>query len=249
MRVFSRQTWTGLIPQSNTGAEDTPGTPNYRASELQGIKIFKPEVYARFVDRDPHKYFQTLLKTDFQLNGYGDIQYNLGVAPNVNGIFILRGLCSKSAAGNKEERSKYISILALCGEEERPTDQLLYNLIQARTLVLGKYPAAKEILSLLPVGNFWDLELPRETNQFQCALPTSYTCGNDVQTFDLIEALAYWNYYKGRNDGIYGNITRQSVMELQADLAESRLYLKRVDGLYGRYTREAFCLFLRQLQE
>ncbi|MET0787534.1 MAG: peptidoglycan-binding domain-containing protein, partial [Paenisporosarcina sp.] len=153
----------------------------------------------------------------------------------------LRGLC------NRSPKSDRITILVLLGLDETPTDILLENLAAAEQLVTARWPGGLDIegeelksIPLPPVGNF----------NFQCQLPTTYNFNEpSVHIFELIEFLAYWGYYKGRNDGIYGSITRQAVRELQADLREGNLYHKRIDGVYGRYTREAFCTYMKQASQ
>ena len=118
--------------------------------------------------------------------------------------------------------------------------------------MLGKFPDALETFAGRTTGSLknvvdsiWESKennsLPVGNSNPKCELSTTFTEETGVHVFELIETLAYWGYYRGRNDGVYGPITRQAVRELQADLKDSRLYLKNIDGRYGRYTREAFC--------
>ena len=254
MKVISRSEWTSSVPKINIGTEDLDGLPNFRAKDLKGISIFQPGNSALFVERDPYQIFTTILKEDFSIHGYGDIQYNLGVAANVNGVFCLRGLCNKSAAHkDKVVNSQYVSILALLGNDERPTDLLLQNLVDALVLVLGRNSSASNLLFHRTTDRLKEIIQQYVTTPVGIPTPVGYDLTktfsreSTVHTFDLIETLSYWGYYRGRNDATYGPICQQAVRELQADLRDSKLYLKRIDGVFGRYTREAFLLFLKQL--
>jgi hypothetical protein len=225
------------------------GTPNFRPREVAGISFFTPDIDTLFVERDPFSFFETQRKEDWSVRGYGDIQYNLGVAPNVEGVFSLRGLCNKSAAHtNRLLNSTHVSILVLLGTKEQPTDLLLQNIVNAQKLVTGKWPEAVDVKGTLPVGDFFSMDMPKESSQFKCGMTETFSEETGVHVFELVETLAYWNYFRGRNDGTYNELVRQAVRELQADLKEGNLYLKRIDGKFGRYTREAFCLYLKQLR-
>ena len=239
MKVYARSEWTSTYPLATTGTEDMDGPPFFR--NVSGISLFTTEEAGLFVELAPFPYLEQTRKASYSIKGYGDIAYNLAVAPNVDGVFCLRGLCNKSPAGG----NSHVSILVLLGSEEPPTDLLLQNLVSARALVQAKWEQATDVQTTLPFNNFWDVKpaslqaAPNVTN--------SFTQDTSVHVFDLIETLSFWGYYKGRNDGVYGPVTRNAVMSLQADLRDARLYLKRVDGHYGRYTREAFLRFLKQL--
>jgi hypothetical protein len=136
----------------------------------------------------------------------------------------------------------------LIGAEEPPTDLFLNNLSSCREFILSRFPKATDVETSLAFTDllFDTLADSKDSKKsIDCELSTVFTQEPSVHTFDLIENLAYWGYYRGRNDGVYGPLTANAVMELQADLADSNFYRKRVDGLYGRYTREAFCNYLR----
>lgn len=245
MKVIPRSVWTALPPKPTVGTEDLDGLPNFR--NVKGIRIVQPGTSTFYVERDPKQIFNTILKEDFNIRGYGDIQYNLGVATNVEGVFCLRGLCNRPPGAF----FNYISVLALVGNDEQPTDLLLQNLVDALVLVLGKHPKASNRLyrttdslsSVIekyvspPVGikNVSVPEIPNINN---------IEAFSSVHVFDLIETLSYWGYYSGRNDGVYGPICTQAVRELQADLKEGDFLSKRIDGLFDRQTREAFESFL-----
>lgn len=249
MKIIPRSEWTATIPKVNMGAEDVVGTPYFRHQEVTGISFLTPGEQSLFVEINPFSYFESKRKFDFAYNGFGDIQWNLAVAGNTSGIFCLRGLCNKSAAHRApKDNTSNVAVLVLLGSEEPPTDLLIQNLIACRDFVLSKFPNAIETsITTLPFSNFWEEPLPPTSSQFTCPLPQSFTPESNVQTFELIEHLAYWGYYRARNDGVYGPVTQNAVMELQADLVSANLYHKRVDGQYGRYTREGFCQFMRQL--
>lgn len=245
MKLIPRSEWTATIPRPNMGAEDLEGTPYFRPSEVSGITFYHPGQQLFFVEISPYSYLESTRKHDFAYNGYSDISYNFAVAPNVEGVFCLRGLCNKSAAHkNRSTNSTNVSVLTLLGTEEPPTDLLLSNLAACRDFVLSKFPNATNFLTTLPF-DLSSLETKKVSSQFTCSLPSSFSTEANVQTFELIEHLAYWGYYRARNDGVYGPVCTNAVMELQADLSPN-FYRKRVDGLYGRYTREAFCQYMRQ---
>lgn len=258
MKVITRSQWTASYPKPTVGTEDQDGLPNLRVSEVTGISLCQPDVYDLFVERDPFKYFHSLEKEDYTVRGYGDIQYNLGVASNVEGVFCLRGLCNKSVAHTRKDlNSRLVSILLLLGNDERPTDLMVRNLNFAKHLIQGRFPNANETFLGRTTGAFKQVaesifsEAPpvgqKTSSTFNCQLSNTFSTETSVHVFELIETLAYWGYYKGRNDGVYGQITRQAVRELQADLRLGNLYLKPIDGQFGRYTREAFCLYLKNL--
>jgi hypothetical protein len=215
------------------------GPPFFR--NVDQISLYTPDEAALFVELSPYSYLEQMRKKDYTLRGFGDIAYNLAVTPNVEGVFCLRGLCNKPPVGSPTS----VSVLVLLGNEEPPTDLLLFNLIQAKQLIQARFPNATQINSKLPFKDFWETKLP-EQEKLLPNLTNSFTQTTSVHVFDLIEQLAFWGYYKGRNDGVYGPVTKNAVSQLQADLKDGRLYLKRVDGLYGRYTREAFLRYLRQ---
>jgi hypothetical protein len=231
---------------STVGTEDMDGPPFFRDKDVKGLSLFLPNEDALFVELNPHSYLETMRKQDYTQRGYGDISFNLAVASNVKGIFVCRGLCNKSPSHkNKDLNASHVSVLCLLGNKEPPTDLLLQNLTSCRELILSKWHDAEHVNSSLPFDFNWDVAPEKET--FRNQLPTAFTQESGVHVHELIETLAYWGYYKGRNDGVYGPVCRNSVMLLQADLKDSKLYHKRVDGNYGRYTREAFSLFLKQL--
>ena len=255
MKIHNRSTWTALLPKLTVGTEAMDGLPNFR-SEVKGISIVQPGTQALYVERDPRQFFQNFLKEDFNIEGYGDIRYNLGVSSNIEGVFCLRGLCNKGYASSSENiNSEYVSVLALVGDDEKPTDLLLQNLVDALVLVLGRWPnasnriykttdALKEVVEKYvspPVGNF--------SSQFNYDMSQVYSTEASIHVFDLIENLAYWGYYKGRNDGVYGAITTHAIRELQADLRLSGLYKGNIDGQYSNSTREAFGLYLATLSQ
>jgi len=241
MKILKRADWTATNPIPMT--EEIEGPLFFREKDVLGINLFLPGENANFVELNPLTYFEQQRKADYKLRGMGDVQYNLGVASNVEGVYCLRGLCNKSP---NKLGSTHISVLVLLGTNEPPTDLLLQNLTTCREFVLSKFPNATEINSSLPFEFDWDQKSKKLSSQFTCNLPTVFTQDTNVHTFDLIENLNYWGYYNGKNDGVYGPVTRNAVSLLQADLKDAHLYLKRVDGLYGRYTREAFCNYLKK---
>ena len=250
MKIISRSQWTPVVPKIVTGAEDFTGTPYFRNLEVKGISLFTPDSSAVYVEINPQSIFNSERVQAFTQKGFGDIPYNLGVAGNVDGVFCLRGLCNKSAAhSNIPMNSTHVAVLVLVGKEEPPTDLLLNNLLSCRELVLARWPQATEVNG--STWDIWDNKLPKTSSQFHCTLPEPFSYSSEignVLVFELIEFLAYYGYYKARNDGIYGPICHNSVAELQNDLLDGEYYRKRVDGIYGRYTREAACNWLRSLQ-
>jgi hypothetical protein len=241
MKLIARSEWTSIVPKSTVGAEDLDGPPFLRTNDVKGFQVFRPDEQALFVELNPFSFIERICKENFTQLGYGDIQYNLAVTPNVDGVFCLRGLTNKSPAfANKARSNNYISVLCLLGNEEPPTDLLLKNLSSCRELIQSKFPNAQDILCPLPT------DFPFKQSSAP-SLPNVFTQDSGIHVFDLIEVLSFWSYYNGRNDGVYGPVTTNAVMLLQADLRDGSFYRKRVDGIYGRYTREAFLNFLRQL--
>lgn len=247
MKIIKRIEWTSQYPQSNTGTEDMDGPAFFRDKDVKGLSVYTPNEAALFVELNPFCFLETQRKQDYTQRGYGDIQFNLAVAPNVEGVFCLRGLCNKSPANrNKSLNNHFVSVLCLLGTNEPPTDLLLQNLTACRELVLSRWPEAKETNGELGFDFLWDQ--PSKHHHFSNKLPETYAPDPSVHVFELIENLAYWGYYKGRNDGVYGPVTTNAVALLQADLADGSWYRKRVTGVYDRYTREAFGSYMQTLE-
>ena len=252
MKIISRSQWTSAYPKSNTGTEDTDGLPNYRSKDVNTIFLATPNLETQFVERDPYLFFEQQRKDDLSRLGYGDIQYNLGVAQNVDGVFILRGLCNKSAAQKPKENNNSVSIYCLLGNQEKPTDLFVDNLTNAKSLITSRFDsAAGSIVGNEALMNIINNSPPvgKSSAEFRCSLTATFSPETSVHVHELIESLAFWGYYRGRNDGTYGPVTLQAVRELQADLKDLNFYHKRIDGKYGRATREGWCLLLRQLSQ
>jgi hypothetical protein len=272
MTIHSRSEWTSTPARGNTGNDDTDGMPNFRAAELLGICVHYTGVNTNYQGRAPAPVFENIRKQDMGTKGYGDIMYNLGVAGNIEGPWILRGLTNKGAAnGGTASNNGYLSVLCLVGENEKPTDLLLQNLQEARRLTLIKYPHATKVVGhkdvrptacpgiyldpIIKNPEFWKGTIippqpkPPTKPAYVCKLPPAPLQEGDknVHVQDLQEALSFWGYYKVRADGNYGPLTRASVKELQADLKDAGKYRKNLDGQFGKYTRDGWCAFLKDL--
>lgn len=80
-------------------------------------------------------------------NGWSDIAYNLAV-DNAGRIWDLRGLGHLSAAnGDEDVNMKYLAIVALIGEGQKPTPEMLIGIRKAVRMCRIRYPRrCKEIV-------------------------------------------------------------------------------------------------------
>jgi len=240
MTVHLRGAWTSIVPRSNKGADPYQDLNSLRKPVRLDVYYLPEDIDYQF--QQPEPLLVALLKNDLNYGGLSDLAYNFAVAGNKEGMYLVRGCRSKDAFQLKD-KEETLSVLALLGKGERPTDQLLENLRLAFQFAQHVYPIVR---FRVPDHHFYlstiipDLKLNEDTVPFPRVDGAMYLESESVHVHGLIEALSYYGYYKTRNDARYGPVTRQAVAELQYDMKEAGFYHKAVDGYYGRWTRDGF---------
>lgn len=236
MIVYPRRAWTASVVKSNSVADGFTGLPYYRRHPV-GIELYSSPFDMDFLELDPTKEFNSLLTEGFG-SGHSDIDYNLGVSLNTSGVWSLRGLYNKSAASRDYlVNSAYVSVYLVIGKNERPTDQILRNILDARRLVLSRYPEASEVVIQSQNSYIRDLvpellDSEVETEPVFDFPPAPLSVGmQSVHVQDLQELLAFWGYYKVRVDGVYNTQTVDAVTALSADLNEGEITGEYTEGL------------------
>lgn len=255
--VHPRSSWTTHPARITTGIDSHNGITTFRTSQIKGVRFVQSAYDEILQNRDPAVEFRRLFSHDFTDMGHGDITCNLGVAGGVQGVWNLRGLSNKPADHpNSSKNCTHVSVYVLSGTNEKPTDVLLRNILDARRLVVSRYPMAtgvdasglnaylQAILGAeLPVGEF--------SPEFVNPLPPYpiYPDRHDVHVQSLQDQLAYWGYYRVRSDGWYGPLTVAAVKELQADLIDYGYYNypKNIDGLFEQRTHNSWLRFIKDL--
>lgn len=254
MKIYPRSTWTSHVPREGQHADSVDDLLYFLPSSVKGIMLhFHGGAYP-MLNRDPAGHFETL-RHQHVAAGYSDIKYNLGVSPRAEGVWNLRGLMNKGSGSNKTScNTNYIHVYAQLAAGEMPTDTLLKNLVEARNLVLSKYPDATEIVGHTVYDNkpvtcpgeylqkvvgseIWNVS-PVDIGNFYIP-DLSYSSGEqNVHVFDFIDLLNYLGYYRAKNSGKYGAEVQQAVREFQVDLKEGGYYNRTIDGRFGRYSQK-----------
>lgn len=254
MIIHPRHKWTTRPCSENLGADHITDLPFYRRP--LGISFHSTPHDLLLNDIDPAKHFAAIYQEDIGI-GYSDIQYNLGVAGNVDGVWNLRGLQNKCTVSvdfrtNAEVLAVYVSI----GRWEKPSDTLLRNIVDARRLVHSRYVLASRVIDhthnpylnqLFTKKGFWEGAFTPPVGNFPAfSLPaTDLSIGqNGVNVQDLQEQLAFWGYYRVRVTGVFNTQTQDAVTALQADLKDGGYYHYGLDGVYTDHLRRAWLKFL-----
>lgn len=257
MIVKPRYAWTSQVPSPTIGADIQEGL-RYNRKPV-GITLITPPVIQDTYGMDPQLLWNAFMKESHSV-GRSDIDFNLGVTNNADAIWNLRGLQNvSSATPSHTYNTEFLSIYLSIGTEEKPTDHLLRNVLDARRLVLSRYPTAAQVdwqgccnpylQAIFSKNPFWEgaaLQALGNSPVGNFSLPDMqlHPGQTGVQVFDLQEQLAYWRYYRTRCDGIYNAQTIDAVIELQADLLEGKLYYYGTDGIYSDHLRRAWLKYL-----
>lgn len=259
MIIFPRSKWTSRTVKSNPAADNFSGLAFYRSNEVKGIAFYCSELHKNYLDCSPVEEFNLLL--DYGLaQGHSDVDHNLGVTGNVTGVWSLRGLSNKSSASlNPNYNAAYVTCYVTLAPTEKPTDTLLGNILDARRLVLSRYPGATQIVefsgnryleAIFGMKDFWDeaiISSPTQPTTFELPPPSLNLGAQSVHVQDLQELLSYWGYYRVRVDGVYNMQTVDAVTSLQADLKDADLFYYDLDGVYSDHLHRSWLKFLESL--
>lgn len=252
MKIFPRHKWISHVVRSNPGSDIYTGLPYYRAKEPVGIVLMDSGVDTENVSLNPVDTFKGLFHEAVNL-GRSDIAYNLGVTTNTSGVWNLRGIHNKSTAEfDPVSNSSYLSVYCVLGKNEKPTDQLLRNILDARRLVLSRYPGATTTVvqtknfylqQILKKEVFWKERLLPPVESIPSLDLVEISCSEGMQSVhvqELQEQLAFFGYYKIRVDGVYNVQTVDAVRELQVNLHEAGLFHYEWDGVYTEHVHRAW---------
>lgn len=90
---------------------------------------------------DPRAYLEGVRRYH-RSKSWSDIAYNLAVDQNGD-VWVLRGLRHMSAAnGDNEVNARYVAVLAIIGQGQKPTLKMLAGLRDVVTMVRAEYPRA-----------------------------------------------------------------------------------------------------------
>lgn len=255
--VHPRSNWTSQPARPSIGTDGGNGINVFRPNQVKGIHFVSDPTDEVLQNKDPAVCIRRLFHHDFIDMAHGDITINLAVSGGVRGVWNLRGLANKSAySSNSDDNLSYVSVYVFLGNRELPTDVLVRNIVDARRLVLSRFPEATGVISdgnnpylTELIKNLGELPVGDYEPEFVNPLPPfPINPGrHDVHVQNLQDQLAYWGYYRVRCDGHYGPLTQAAVVELQADLADLGYYYKNFDGLYGSYTHQGWLRFLKTL--
>lgn len=265
MKVFPRSSWTSHLPSETQRADRVDDLLFFSKNIVRGIMIHADMGAYELLNRDPNAHFDTIRRNDVGVHGFSDIKYNLGVAPRVEGVWELRGLVNKGAGSDTPEfNSRYIHVYCQLAADEKPTDVMLQNLVDARHLVLSLYPNATEVIGhtnhgsrtvvcpgeyLLQVveSSLWDSE-PTVSTEGEVPSVGGREGDQSIHVYSLISMLNYLGYYRQKNTGKYDSGVSQAVKELQVDLKEGGFYKRTIDGHFGPYTRKGWNAYLSTLR-
>lgn len=255
MNVLPRSSWTSHVVSPSKQADVIQGLETFR--HPVGISFHGPLVRQSVERTNPVGIFEDLWKSAISY-GHSDIDYNLGATGH--GIYSLRGISNKSSASpDRDFNGSYVSTYLCIGTAEKPTDALLRNVLDARRLVLSRYPTATTVdfrevknpwlQELFQLGSFWrdeetDEASPAYLPEVELAL---HQTGIHVQ--ELQELLAYWGLYRKRVNGIFDVQTEDAVIDLQANLADGGYYHYDTDGVYSEQLRIAWMKYLNDGQK
>lgn len=245
MNVLPRSSWTSHVVSPSKQADQYDGLDTFR--HPVGISLHAPLVRQSVERTNPVGVFNELWQAA-TASGHSDIDFNLGATND--SVYSLRGLTNKSSASpDVGFNSSHVSIYVFIGTTDRPSDQLLRTILDARRLVLSRYPTAtsvdfREIRNewlkrLLVKNNYWNTPVgspsPAYLPEYELSRGQS---GIHVQ--ELQELLAYWGLYRKRVDGVFNVQTEDAIIELQANLTDGGYYHHDCHGRYDDALRIAW---------
>lgn len=261
MKVIPRQEWTSQPCRVNGGSDKVTDLAWFR--NPVGIEFVSTPHNLLLNEISPAVHYGSLLDEALSL-GHSDIDYNLGVAGNVNGVWCLRGLQNKSSfSTDPNYNALFVSVYISIGSEEKPTDTLLRNVLEARRLVVSRYLSAEEIQfgrianpyirAIFSKRGYWEESLLKSGSKepFVDPLPIPPLIPGHVGVHvqSLQEQLAYWGYYRVRVDSVYNIQTADAVTSLQADLKDGGYYYHELDGIYTDHLHRAWLKFLESTDD
>lgn len=188
MKFIPRSNWTSIVPRPTTVGDNHNGL-EYFTEKPTDIDFYFPERDIIYAYRNPTLELVKLLNDNTNGTGISDLNCNYAIAPNVEGVYVVRGAMSKCAD------NEHYRVLMLCGIYEQPSDLLIKNQ-QTCIKMLQK-----------PLGHDMNV-VPK---------PVLKEGDINVHVFDLIEYLTQEGYYVGRNDATYGPILKHAMRRFQAE--------------------------------
>ena len=132
--VHARSEWTTRPPRSTTP---------YVASEVKGAAIHWLGPPAS--NADVPALLRGIQSFHMNTNGWSDVAYNLAVDQRGD-VWVLRGLNVRSAAnGNATVNRQYVAVVALLGQGQKPSADMMRGLRDAVMLVQNRYPHATAV--------------------------------------------------------------------------------------------------------
>lgn len=164
MNLYPRSFWTASIPKLNSWGDDPVGLSFWTFDESPEIEFVLPNREIIFSQRNPREELQTLMKEQVSHSALSDIDYNYAITQNTEGVYTLRGACSKCS------RSEKLRVLLLLGNKEQPTDLLKQNqedFLNAWPNLGAKPPGARLTLGETNIHVFDLIEYLRESRLFE----------------------------------------------------------------------------------
>lgn len=242
-----RAKWTSHTVWDASRADAITNQPWFR--NPKGIIFYSSPMLLDYSRLDPSAEFEQLRHEATSRLGLSDIRYNLGISGGTDGVWNLRGLQNKSSASSlSSDNDELVSVFICAGSEEKPTDALLRNILDARRLVLSRYPGAASVSyagpnlylkKVIGTEDFFEKEVEKVTpvGNFSLPLDSGY---KNVHVQALQEHLAFWGYYRIRVTGEYNIQTVDAVRELQLDLKDKGLFDREANGVFTLRTGQAW---------
>ena len=267
-KIIERSTILPRTPKDMPDcADEIDGLPNFDEWDLKGVVYHYTGVPGSMANSNFTTVMRQVQKNDMDTKHYSDIMYNMGVNPFGQEIAALRGLVNKGAAnGNSTTNGEYLSILVFIGTTDTATDLLMEGCVQARELVLARWPKATEIKGHRDMRSTscpgdslygrldeiatWKTTHPAEPWSCPLPRPTLKEGDRNARVMDLQMQLQFWGWCTARADGVFGPVTRQAVVRAQTELRRMKIYEgHRIDGIFDTSLRNAWCRMMKSLSE
>jgi hypothetical protein len=130
MNFLPRSAWTSIVPRPTTVGDNHSGL-EFFTEKPKDVEFYTPDRDIMYAYRNPTQELVKLLEENTNGTGISDLNCNYAIAPNVEGVYVVRGALSKCAFSNNYR------VLVLNGIYEKPTDLLKKNQQLAIDLIQG----------------------------------------------------------------------------------------------------------------